>query len=368
MALRNLARRRLRNGITIAAIAISIAAYIAARGTDASVNHAIEDLFRIYAADAWVYFTRPVLPQFVRKLEVLPAVSVAEAWSLDDAWVEFTPVRLWGLPPDTHLYRPRLLQGRWFGRGELDAAVISSDLAGKYALSPGSIIEVTLGDAKRRFRVVGVLEDNSIFLGSTVTAKVFVPFEAAAQMKREPQIANLFAVGFAEGVERAEALEELEHRFRRLEPFSVLAEEEINAARQQTRLLALGLGAMALLVAVTGAMGVFNTLLLNVLERRREIGVLRALGAGRNAVMAAFFGEGVGMGLVGWLLGVPLGRLTEVVFVGQLGRRLFPLPPVFRLQWMVEAMLVAVLIALVGSFGPAWASSKVPPREALAYE
>ncbi|HDN79699.1 MAG TPA: FtsX-like permease family protein, partial [Chloroflexi bacterium] len=99
MALRNLTRRRLRNGITILAIAVSIAAYIAARGTDASVNRAIEELFQIYAADAWVYFTRPVLPQFTHRLESLPVVSTAEAWSLDDAWVSLTQVRLWGLPP-----------------------------------------------------------------------------------------------------------------------------------------------------------------------------------------------------------------------------------------------------------------------------
>jgi len=54
--------------------------------------------------------------------------------------------------------------------------------------------------------------------------------------------------------------------------------------------------------------------------------------------------------------------------VAQLGSRLFPMPSIFRIQWAAEAILVAVFIALAGSFGPAWASSKVPPREALAYE
>ena len=368
MALRNLLRRRLRSGITVAAIAVSIAAYIAARGTDASVNRAIGELFEIYAADAWVYFTYPVLPRFTHRLEALPSVSVAEAWSLDDAWAEFTPVRLWGLPADTVLYRPRLLQGRWFSEGELDAAVVSSDLASRYSLRPGSTVEITLVDAKRRFRVVGVVEDHSIFLGSEVTAKVFVPFDAVARMKRMRRVANLFAVGFVEGVLPAEALEELERRFCRLEPFSVLAEEEVNTARQQSRLLALGLGAMALLVTVTGTVGVFNTLLLNVLERRRELGIMRALGAGRLAVMTVFFGEGLGMGFAGWLLGVPLGYVVEALFVARLAGRLFPMPPVMRLHWAGEALLVAGFIALAGSFGPAWASSKVPPREALAYE
>lgn len=370
MSLRNLARRKARNAVTLAVIALSTAAYLAAQSTGASVSQAIDGIFDIYSPEAWIYFNEPVDSRFGAMLLTVPGVRYVEPWSLDDCWVGFAKARLWGLPADTALYRYQLDAGRWYREGETDAIVISADLAAARDLHLGDVVEVQVGDAARDFRVVGIADDYSIFLGSTVTAKVFLPVDVTHRMLGRLGRASFFALQLddstPEGVNRI--LGQLERKFRSWRPGTVAAHREFESALEQSKVLSVGLSVMVTIVALISAVGVMNTLTLSVLERRREIGVLRAVGANDASLFQVFLTEGLSLGLAGWVLGTVVGYPAGRFFVTQMGRLLFQLKFVFTISLLLTGFFFAILLVVLASLGPALGAARLPVAETLRYE
>jgi putative ABC transport system permease protein len=127
---------------------------------------------------------------------------------------------------------------------------------------------------------------------------------------------------------------------------------------------------MSVLVLVVGGLGLASTLSINVLERRREIGVLRAVGASGRDVTLLVAGEGMMLGLISWILAViaagPIGRWITWTF----GMTFFNVPLDFTysatgvLVWLGVVLLFAAGASLI----PAYDASRAPVQEALIYE
>ncbi len=369
MALRNLGRRLGRNAVTLLMIALAVAAFLAAQTTSASVDTAIAAIFRAYSADAWLWFQQPVGPTYAGQLRATPGVADVETWSLTNGLLRQRRVRVWGVPPDTRLYAPHLLAGRWLRVGEPDAVVVSADVAGPRSVQVGDSLDLEIDGRTRRLTVVGLVEDNAIFLGSNVAGKAFVPVETVDRLRNRDS-ADFFALRLTDPSPQAvdRVLADLESRTRALKPTTEAAYADLAAARGPARLLSLALWAMAVLVGLIGALGVLNTLTLNVIERRREIGVLRILGARDRQVALVFLTEGLALGAVGWLLGLLLGYLVGRGFVVALGYALFPLPFVFPPSLLLASLLFAALITGGASLAPALAAARLPAAQALRYE
>ncbi|HEY2548159.1 MAG TPA: FtsX-like permease family protein, partial [Candidatus Acidoferrum sp.] len=130
-------------------------------------------------------------------------------------------------------------------------------------------------------------------------------------------------------------------------------------------------GSLALAVAT---LGIINTLVMAILERRREIGILKALGAADRDVKQLFFVEAGVMGLLGGILGVGFGWLVgRAVTIGTnlyLKRQSLPSADVFSVPWwlVLTAILVAILVSLVAGLYPASRAARLDPVEALRYE
>lgn len=129
------------------------------------------------------------------------------------------------------------------------------------------------------------------------------------------------------------------------------------AAQSSLTSLLLALGCVVLLV---GAIGVANVMVISVLERRREIGVRRALGATRGAVTRQFFLEAVLLSTTGGILGIALGSAATIAFSGWRGWM-----PVLPPPLLGAAFVVSLVVGAVAGIYPANRASKVPPTEAL---
>ncbi len=132
-----------------------------------------------------------------------------------------------------------------------------------------------------------------------------------------------------------------------------------------------GVGAIALLVA---AIGIANTMTMAILERTREIGLMKAVGATNRDVLSIFLGEAAGIGLVGGvggvLLGWSMGQIINVVALAYLAGQTAQMggPPPSPLWLMVFAMLFATLIGLFSGLYPALRAATMIPVTALKYE
>jgi putative ABC transport system permease protein len=130
-------------------------------------------------------------------------------------------------------------------------------------------------------------------------------------------------------------------------------------------------GSLALAVAT---LGIINTLVMAILERRREIGILKALGAADRDVKQLFFAEAGAMGLLGGVLGVALGWLIgRALTLGTniyLSRQQLPSVEISAVPWwlVLGAIAFAVVVSLAAGIYPASRAAKLDPVEALRYE
>ena len=127
---------------------------------------------------------------------------------------------------------------------------------------------------------------------------------------------------------------------------------------------------MAVLLAVVGAIGLMGTMSLNVLERTREIGVMRAIGASDGAILKIVIVEGILIGLLSWLMGTVLALPLSRILSDAVGVSIFQtsLSYTFSIGGVQLWLGVVLVLATVASFWPARNASRVTVRDSLAYE
>ena len=370
MALRNLARRKARSAVTTAAIALATAAFLAAQSTTDSVNLSIEKAYDVYGADAWVWFNQPVGQGFASTLRSLPAVQAVEPWATSGAAVGDTRVTMWGIPPRTTLYKYPLVAGRWYRDDEPQVCVLSSSFAVSRRVWVGDRVELTVGAEDMWLEVVGIVNDNAQGLQSSSRGKVFVPLDTALRLMHRSGAADFFAVRFHrhDGPYVEQALAELERKYRDLSPGMLAAYADKQNSLEASRILSLLLYAMTVIVAVIGGIGIANTLTLNVLERRREIGIMRSLGGRDSHLVQVFMAEALALGGAGFVLGLALGWPMARGLVAVLEAVLFPLQFVFPLYMIASAFVFTVALTMAASVGPALGAARLRVSEALRYE
>jgi putative ABC transport system permease protein len=127
---------------------------------------------------------------------------------------------------------------------------------------------------------------------------------------------------------------------------------------------------LAALLALVGGLGLMGTMSINVLERRREIGVLRAVGASNGAVMRIVVAAGLVIGLLSWAGALVLAQPISRAMSWQVGRGFLSRPLDYAFDWRAPLMWLAavVVIAALSSLAPALSAVRLSVRETLAYE
>jgi putative ABC transport system permease protein len=131
-----------------------------------------------------------------------------------------------------------------------------------------------------------------------------------------------------------------------------------------------GIAAISLLVA---GIGIMNIMIVSLIERTREIGILKALGMKNRTVLSIFLGESAIIGLIGAAVGIISGWIlanlvARVLASGVFGGGGFKVTPLLTPEVLVGALAFGVGISVIFALYPAWRASKLKPVEALRYE
>ncbi len=273
------------------------------------------------------------------------------------------------VPPDTKFMVPRLSEGRWLGDGANEIVVNSDVLDKEPDLQVGDEVELDIGDREATWRVVGIVPTESR------GPSIYMAHDDLAFITRTPgQATHLQVI-----TERHDAASQHEVEARLLadleaQGIEVHGTETTQVMRDENKLMFTIIVAflilMALLLAAVGGLGLTTTMSINILERVREIGVLRAIGASNVAVRRMVLAEGIAMGIVSWGLGMLLSWPISTFMSEQLGLALIKVPLSFQYSLVAAILWFFVLqgVAVVASWGPARDAVRLTVREVLAYE
>ena len=263
--------------------------------------------------------------------------------------------------------RLRIASGRFLAPGDPDRggneAVLGITVARELfgAASPlGEVVRI--GDW--RFRVVGVLEPRGRSLGFDFDDIVFVPVRTAMRMfNRSSLFRILVEVRTERDLEQGkrDVLELLAARHR-AEDVTVITQDAVVATFNSIfGVLTLALVAIASVSLTVAGVGIMNVMLVAVAERRREIGLLKALGASTRQVLAVFLAEAAVLSSVGGAVGLAAGWLTVRAFV-----QVYPSFPAAAPAWAVAASLTVSLgVGVVFGVVPARRAARLDPVQAL---
>lgn len=211
-----------------------------------------------------------------------------------------------------------------------------------------------------RFKVVGIYETN---IGWEQTGGV-VTLRDAQNFIGRPRQVSMVAVKLKVATEAPAIVEQINAKYPGV--YAALSSEfaEEMPDMQSSKAMLDGISVIAI---IAGGLGVLNTMLMSVFERTREIGVLRALGWRRQAVMALILREAVLLGVLGGVAGVVIAfGLVELMKVSPtLGSWV---EPAWSWEIFARAFLLSIFLGAVGGLYPAYRATRLSPVEALRYE
>lgn len=233
--------------------------------------------------------------------------------------------------------------------------VVGDELAQRLHLRPGGTLKV----AHRTLSVAGVYHIGVVFQD----AGAFIPLATAQAIAGRQNEATTIPIKLAVGTRPAQAQRVLRHRFPGI---SVIADpEEAARAGANGELVSKAALVIAVLALVIGGIGVINTMLMAVLERRTEFALLSAVGWSGPQIAIRVLTEGIVTSMIGAVLGLAIGIAGSHLLTHALGAQAFVTPHVSGWD-VIRALLVGVLIGVLGGLYPAWRAARVPSARVLA--
>jgi putative ABC transport system permease protein len=268
------------------------------------------------------------------------------------------------------MFQPRIIEGRGLSAGDDRALLVNNRLVAEEGVQVGDVLELTIDGEPSDWTVVGS------YLSLNVLQDIcYVPREALGRETHTRGKGTVIKV-VSEGDELASQQALIERLTSALEAQNIevtgsySARQQWQESRSAFGVLIYLLLTMAVLVALVGSLGLMSTMSINVVERTREIGVMRAIGATAGTVVSVFVVEGVLVGLLSWVLALPLsapGAYAMSVVVGQAIVQI-PLDFAYSVGGASLWLLIVVLLSAVASLWPTLRATRVSVRESLAYE
>ena len=237
---------------------------------------------------------------------------------------------------------------------------------------------------EQKLKVVGVADLDPDSMRGAARARVFLPLKLAEDLHvMQPSDLRDNVRGFNKQpsystisvrVKNPKQVEPVEQAIKKIgfNTFSIL--DATRSLRQFFAVLDLFLGIFGSLALAVASIGIVNTLVMAILERRREIGIMKAIGASDGDVKKLFFAEAGAMGVLGGIVGVALGwAIGHVINLGTniyLKRQSLPPESFWSVPWWLvgAAIVFAFVVSLVSGLYPAARAARLDPVQALRYE
>jgi putative ABC transport system permease protein len=262
-------------------------------------------------------------------------------------------------------------EGRWYNTNERHVVVIGDSIAHdtfKTNITVNQVVQIQ----GVNFRVIGIFKNGGGLESESATMLAIPPADDRELFGSQevPNEADRILVETADGYDTnvigdqiTEKLRQLHHVKAGDEDFTVATPASISqTVNTITGTLSLFLSGIAGIALLVGGIGIANTMFMSVLERTREIGILKAIGATDNIVLEMFLLEAGIIGLVGGVLGLALAAIATLIL------NYFGVPTDISPELALFGLSFSVVVGVIAGFFPARRAAKLLPVEALRYE
>jgi putative ABC transport system permease protein len=378
LSLRNTFRQRGRLLLTLGTLAIGGAGFIVAMNVSASMNTTVDDKFDAQKFDVQFTFNRPYPEQELEQIaQSVEGVARVESWGSASAvrqleqGTESNNFDLLAPPEKTGLMTALpLMEGRWLQPGDENTLVFNNVLMAFHPdLKVGDTVTLNISGKASQWRLVGVVQEimsgpfayttreslnRTLGLDSLASTLVIVSenrsAESVASLTRS--LESQFA---ASGLDVARTIRMVDAR---------------NMVEDHLLLLASFLMIMSILVLFVGGLGLASTMSINVMERTREIGVLRAIGASAASILQIIVSEGAIIGALAWVLALVISWPVSQFVSATFGTTFFETPLRFAVSvpGILGWLAISIVFSALASLYPAWSATQFTVRQTLAYE
>lgn len=378
ISLRNTFRRKNRLVLTLFTLTMGGAIFISVFNVRSGLHDYISQIGKYFRADVTLDFDRPYRLEEVESAAMkIPGVTNVEGWQfataelLDNEDNVMENLTVLSPPANSALVQPILIEGRWMLPDDVRKMAVSEGLKKTYPnLKAGDYVNVRIDGKDEVWQVIGIFKfvDQEGLLG-------YAPFEYISKMNNLVNRSLSYRI-VTESHDRAyqnAKAEELDAYFRE-KGYKVRVAQagsaSLDTAVESLDILVVFLLIMAILTAVVGSMGLAGTMGMNVLERTREIGIMRAIGADDRAVMRTVIAEGTVIGMISFGLAIVLSfpftyGLSYIVSVAVFQT---PIPLVFTYMGYAIWLALVLTLSTLASILPARNAAQLTIREVLAYE
>ena len=375
---RNIQRSKLRTTLTVAALMIGVSMIIITRGMTDSFRGDLETWINAYVGgDLLVTSSSPMRSQVMRRLEAIPGVeAVTPMRTLDVTWQ--TPdgktedLVFMGVDTETYnnvtsfVFSDSQADGEaaYKRLSEGKALFISSVLAEKYELKPGDTLRLRTRSGEQDFSIAAVVL-NFYNQGLAIQGNW-------QDMRRyfKTSEAGAYLVKLADGYGATEVQQRIQETYADRQHLSITSNQSlINQVLTLLNQAYSMFDVMAIIALLVGALGVVNTLTMNVVERAQEIGMLRSIGLTRGQTLVMVLAESLLMGIIGGVLGLGFGILLTRIFLWSMtamsGYKINFIMPVGA---VIAGLLIALVVSQLAAIFPARRASRTQILDAIHYE
>lgn len=377
ISLRNTFRRKARLTLTLITLSLATTIFISIFSIRASLQQTLDDALSFFDYDLQVVFDRTYrTDRIVNELAGVESIVGVETWGFASArrlrpnGTESDNIVVYAPRPDSGMLNPILVEGRWLVEGDGNAVVVNTDfLRDEEDVEVGSTIRLTINNREGDWVVVGIIR------GILTGPNIFANFDYFSRATNAADRAQISLVRLADRSDASQIQwgQIIEDRYRN-SGFRVQQMATISQLRTTIStifdVIIIFLLAMAVLLGLVGGLGLMGTMSINVLERTREIGVMRAIGASNRAILRIVLVEGMIIGIISWIIGGIVALPASQIITNVVGIALLQAAPSYifssggALMWLV----VVIGLALLASWLPARQASSLTVREVLSYE
>ncbi len=380
LALRNTFRRRGRLVRTLIALALGGGVFITVMTVRTSLFTTLDESIASQRYDVEVQFSRSYRDSLANQSVLrVPGVTSVESLLRNTAFPVYPDgtngegLNMRAMPANTSMFAPRMTSGRWLLPTDGQAVVLTTNYLTKVpSVRVGDEITLHINGNDYTWHVVGFIEE---MVPPTSPAWAYVTIDAYTQALGGVGRTDTLRVGSVghDAASHTAISMALEQRLT-ADGFALrlihTRTEDRDILTERFNILTGVLTMMSMIIGTVGGLGLAGTMSINVLERTREIGVMRAIGASDEAVQQIVLSEGLVIGVIAWLIGTIISVPMSMGMCYAFGKALLntPLSWIYSVSGVALWLGIVLLIASVASILPARSASRLTVREVLAYE